>query len=172
MPDISKIDKNFIINNEFELDDVCFYSVKENPWCLFGLMYDDFFRRMPETVAKNVNEGVQTLHKNTSGGRIRFRTNSEYVSIRAVMPDKVVFSHMPNTGVSGFDMYVENRYTKTFGPPFDISDGYESVFDFEDSKEREIQLFAKHKFNEQLTLDYCYIYVFKAYLSILIVLAI
>lgn len=140
MPDITEIDKNFKSNRKLDLDDICFYNVKENPWCLFGLIDDVFFRRMPEEVARNVNEGVYGLHTNTSGGRIRFRTDSEYVAIRAVMPDKVVFSHMPITGVSGFDMYTGEDYIRTFIPPVDLQGGFEEVHHFADRCEREIMI--------------------------------
>ena len=32
--DISKIDKNFVVETELNLPDVVFYDVKENPFCL------------------------------------------------------------------------------------------------------------------------------------------
>ena len=140
MPDITEIDKNFKTSNNLEADDVYYYNVKENSWCIFGILFDDFFRRMPKDIADKVNEGVQALHTNTSGGRIRFKTNSRYVKIRAVMPNTVVFSHMPCTGVSGFDMYVDGDYVKTFVPPVDLSEGYEDVYDFNEVCEREIMI--------------------------------
>ena len=140
MPDITKIDQNFITNEKLKLDDVSFYNVKEHPWCLFGLMYDELFRRMPKEVAETVNEGVLALHSNTSGGRIKFCTNSAYVAICAKMPDKVVFSHMPNTGVSGFDMYVEKDYVKTFIPPVDMAGGFEAKHHFGNNCDREITI--------------------------------
>lgn len=140
MPDITEIDHNFKSENKIELNDVCFYSVKENPWCLFGLIDDGVFRRIPEDVAGKVNEGVYELHTNTSGGRVRFRTDSPYVAICAVMPDEVHFSHMPNTGVSGFDMYVDDAFVKTFIPPVVLSEGYEGVHHFEYGHNREITI--------------------------------
>lgn len=140
MPDITEIDKNFKNSNKSEFDDVCFYDVKENLWCVFGLVCDDFFRRMPCDISERVSAGVKALHTNTAGGRIRFRTDSRYVSIRAVMPDNVVFPHMPFTGVSGFDMYADGEYVKTFIPPVEWSGGYEDMFDFNDTSEREIMI--------------------------------
>lgn len=41
-------------------------------------MFDDMFRRMPKEIAENVNDGVLSLHSNTSGGRLRFITDSHY----------------------------------------------------------------------------------------------
>ena len=140
MPNITEIDQNFKSAAKLDLDDVYFHNVKENPWCVFGLIYDELFRRMPQDIANNFNEGVQALHTNTSGGRIRFKTNSPYIAICAVMPDNVVFPHMPSTGVSGFDMYVNEDYIKTFIPPTDMTGGYEDVFHFEEICEREITI--------------------------------
>ena len=140
MPKITEIDKNFKTIAKLNLDDERLYNVKENPWCIFGLIYDDLFRRMPQDIADKVNEGVQALHTNTSGGRIRFRTDSSYVAIHAIMPDNVIFPHMPCTGVSGFDIYVNGNYTKTFIPPTEISKGYEDVYHFEKSGEKEIMI--------------------------------
>ena len=77
MSDITKIDKNFKYDNSIELDDVCFCNIKENPWCVFGLMWDERFRRIPKELAEKVNEGVVDLHSKTAGGRLRFKTDSE-----------------------------------------------------------------------------------------------
>ena len=77
MNDISKIDKNFAVETDLNLPDVVFYDVKENPFCLFGVSYiDGCYRRLPEDIARATNEGVLRLHKNTSGGRLRFMTDS------------------------------------------------------------------------------------------------
>jgi lysophospholipase L1-like esterase len=137
---ISEIDKNFNVDDGLDLSDVKYYSVKENPWCLYGLMFDDVFRRMPKMVAENVNEGVLALHTNTSGGRLRFVTDSPYVAIVAKMPDKVHFPHMPQTGVTGFDMYIDNRFHSAFIPPIDMENSFSSVNYFENSTERNITI--------------------------------
>ena len=50
---------------------------------------------MPKETAEKVNNGVLSLHTNTSGGRLRFITDSPYVAIVAKMPDKVHPTHMP-----------------------------------------------------------------------------
>ena len=141
MFDISKVDSNFIIETNTDKKDINFHSIDDAPFKIYGVFKENGkYRRMPEEVAKTVSEGVYILHTNTAGGRVRFVTDSPYIVINASMDGLGKMSHFPLTGSAGFDMYVENRYTKTFVPPFDISDGYESVFDFEDSKEREITI--------------------------------
>ena len=47
---------------------------------------------------------------------------------------------MAMTGARGFDVYADNDYVKTFIPPFDMKDGYESIIDFETNKLKEITI--------------------------------
>lgn len=140
MSKIYEIDKNFNVESNLNLKDAQYYNVKENPWCLYGLLIDDIFRRMPKQTAEKVNDGVLSLHSNTSGGRLRFITDSPYVAIVAKMPDNVHFPHMPQTGISGFDMYVDKRFYSSFIPPVDMEDSFSSVSSFETSAERSITI--------------------------------
>lgn len=130
MEQISKIDPNFKIDTKLELENVRFYSALNEPFSLHGVFYQDGrFRRIPEKVAESVSPAVLKLHTHTAGGRIRFKTDSSYIAIKAVMPQIVKMSHFPLTGSAGFDLYVgsEEQYVKTFVPPFSIEDGFESV---------------------------------------------
>ena len=93
---------------------------------------------MPSDVAANVSKNVDALHLCTAGGRVRFATDSPYIAIKAIMPKICHFSHMPLTGSSGFDLYVdspdgtESIYARTFVPPYRMEDGYESKINFTD----------------------------------------
>lgn len=140
MKKISEIDKNFNIKTNIDKQDICFYDIKENQSCLFGVRWDNGFRRMPESIAKNVSEGVYALHTNTSGGRIRFSTDSPYVAISANIKSIVSFSHMPQTGVSGFDMYVDEIFKGAFIPPLDMSDGFNGILNLQDRKKHNITI--------------------------------
>lgn len=95
---------------------------------------------MPENIARGVSEGVYVLHSNTAGGRVRFVTDSPYIAIYAKMDGLGKMPHFALTGSIGFDLYVDNYYTNTFVPPFDIKDGYESIFEFEKKEQREITI--------------------------------
>lgn len=141
MHDISKIDKNFVVKTKIEKDDINFYTVDEAPFKVYGVFREkDRYRRLPETVAKTVNEGVYGLHANTAGGRVRFITDSPYIAIHAEMDNVGKMPHFPLTGSAGFDLYVDNVYTKTFVPPFNIENGYESVCEFKSKEIREITI--------------------------------
>ena len=142
---ISQVDKNFKIETELKKEDIKFYDVKGEPFKIYGIYYEDGrFRRLPEDVAKATNSGVHALHSHTAGGRVRFKTDSPYIAIHAKMPAIGKMPHFALTGSAGFDMYEsvdgKEKYVKTFVPPFNIKDGYESVIDFEAVKEREITI--------------------------------
>lgn len=141
MFDISKVDNNFTIESNVDKKDIKFYKIDEEPFKVFGVFRENGkYRRMPEDVAKNVSNGVYALHTNTAGGRVRFVTDSPYIAIYAKMDGLGKMSHFAQTGSIGFDLYIDNCYAKTFVPPFDIKDGYESVFDLEKKERREITI--------------------------------
>jgi len=84
MTDITKIDPNMKVEAQVTEPDIVFYDVNSAPFQLHGVFYENGkFRRMSEEVAKNVSEGVYALHANTAGGRVRFKTNSKCVAIKA-----------------------------------------------------------------------------------------
>ena len=145
MKKIDEIDKNFKVETKLGKTDIEFYSVLESPFSVYGLIYENGkFRRMPKDVAKSVSEGVLYLHSNTAGGRVRFRTDSPYVAISAKMEKIGKMDHFAMTGSAGFDMYVrengKEKYTTTFRFDVDITDGYESLFDFKSTNMREITI--------------------------------
>ena len=144
MSDISKIDSNFKVETNIKEKDIKFYNANQAPFEIFGVFYDNGkYRRMPENVAKTVNEGVYGLHTNTAGGRVRFKTDSRYVAINTKMFSIGKMPHFALTGSSGFDLYVceeTPNYVSTFTPPFNIQDGYESIIYFSSSKMREITI--------------------------------
>lgn len=126
-------------------EDHWFHSCLEPPFHVYGLTWDgERFRRMPQEAADTVSEGVSALCRATAGGRVRFRTNSPYVAIRAEMDEIARMSHFALTGTAAFDLYYKEDqefiYAGTFIPPLDVSDGYESALylPWTDGKEREI----------------------------------
>ena len=134
--DISQIDKNFKIETKLDLPDVAFYDATQSPLSLYGVfMENGKLRRMPEAVARSVNDGVLGLHANTAGGRVRFYTDSPYVAIKAVMKGAVCrMPHFTLCGSAGFDLYGKEgdsyTYLHTYQPPYDMKDGFESVYRF------------------------------------------
>ena len=143
MSNISQIDRNFAVQTSLNIENIRFHSIREEPFSIYGVFYENgAYRRLPEQVAQSVSEKVYQLHTHTAGGRVRFVTDSRYVAIKAVMHNIGKMPHFALTGSAGFDLYVGKRqeYFGAFVPPFDISDGYESVVRFDSQAQREITL--------------------------------
>lgn len=128
---IEKLDKNFTISTTIDETDITWFNVRETPFALYGILYDETqkrFLRMPHELAKNISDGVEALNTNTSGGRVRFKTDSSCIAIHAIMDSSKGMSHMPRTGQSGFDLYRRcndrEMYFSTFIPPQNWEYGY------------------------------------------------
>lgn len=141
MSDISKIDRNFSVKTSIEKEGIKFFNADGAPFKIYGVFRENGkYRRMSEAVAKTVSEGVYILHSNTAGGRVRFVTDSTYIAINAEMDGLGKMPHFAFTGSIGFDLYVGNEYIKTFVPSFEITEGYESIIEFETKEIREITI--------------------------------
>lgn len=128
-------------------DDIRFYDVRNEPFEVYGLYNyrtEPQFKRLPDAIGQNVNDGVAQLYTNTAGGRVRFSTDSRYVAIRAVEPHIGWSANITLNGCAGFDLYVDDpettgsQYYRTFTPPTDIKDDhrYESILKFPDRRLR------------------------------------
>lgn len=141
---IEKIDKNFEINHTVEKDDISWLDVREEPFELYGFYNaktESVFKRMPSELGKKVSESLFNLAHKSSGGRVIFSTNSKYIAIRASVTKMDLMAHMPITGSSGFDMYLTNEngsciYNSTFVPSTSDKYGYESLYEFDERKNR------------------------------------
>lgn len=111
--DISKIDKNFALENISETD-IEWISAHDERFTLCGVYHDgERYVRLPYEVAKATNDGVANLYKHTSGGRLRFITDSPYVAVKAIIDKPDVMSNMPLTGSAGFAIYIGGVYKNT-----------------------------------------------------------
>lgn len=128
---LEQIDKNFVVDTNINEPDLVWHNVKEYPFAIHGVMYDETekrYLRVPSEIACNVSKGLAAMNRRTAGGRVRFRTDSSFIAIRVVVSPAAAMSHMPRTGQSGFDMYrmVDERetYFTTFLPPTTWENGY------------------------------------------------
>ena len=139
MSDITKIDKNFVIETKIEQEGLKFYSVEEEPFQIYGVFKENGkYRRMPEAIAKSINPGVAYLHADTAGGRVRFVTDSPYIAIHTKTDRVCRLPHFALSGSAGFDLYADGEYVGTFVPPYNLEDGFESLKEFHD-KERKMR---------------------------------
>jgi len=66
------------------------------------------YTRLPRVAEKTVRDAVWNLSRHTAGLLIRFRSNSEKISVRYQVGGNFEMPHMPATGVSGVDLYAKN----------------------------------------------------------------
>ena len=152
MKKLQDVDKNFKIETKLTEKDIKFYDVKEKPFDLYGFYSSnkgERFTRIPKELAEKTNDGVAVLYTNTSGGRVRFKTNSPYVAISVKYPSMVCFPTMTVLGSSGFDMYVYENGTYSYAncsdfipePSIDQEPhSFESIHYFNNEKLRDITI--------------------------------
>ena len=126
-----------------EKEDIVFYDIRKAPFDVYGL-YDyknqDAFIRLPQEVADTVNEGVAHLHREPSGGRIRFCSDSPYIAVKIEYEqvDEKIQAAMNRS--AGCDVYIHNELTCEFicclAPNSKQKEGFESMFDFGEKKLR------------------------------------
>ena len=66
---------NVTCYTDFGRSDYTLYDCRQQPFVLHGF-YDAYrqpsFKRLPDEVGMNVNDGVKVLYLQTAGGRVRF----------------------------------------------------------------------------------------------------
>lgn len=98
------------------MENIIFYEPYKAPFEIFGLYGDpekNGYCRLPEEVAKATSTDVATLYKNTSGGRIRFKTNSEKIVLK-VKGKYYTSWHTTPMMRRGADVYVDTARGSTF----------------------------------------------------------
>lgn len=139
--------RTVILDTSLKEPDIIFYNTRRDPFKVYGLYKyreQDVCRRLPKEVAEATGKSVSILSAQTSGARLRFKTDSAYVAIHVKMPYVNKLAHMPLTGTSGFDLYIESdggsRYAGTFMPETNAVDGYESIIKFGSRKMRSLTI--------------------------------
>ena len=117
MKRIEEIDKNF----KAELpvfEGMKTYDIHNAPFSLYGLKFGEKgFYRMDTEVADRVSDGVSALNFNTSGGVLRFRTDSVKITLTAELPDLCLMNHMALSGSSSFGIYCDGDFCGVFRAP-------------------------------------------------------
>ncbi len=147
MGKIEDIDKNFRIEKVGERE-LIFIDVTEEPFVLTGFYWfaeDGKFLRLPEKALSSMSEGVAFLAWHTSGGMLRFKTDSKSLALRAKLSEIPMMMHMPASGNSGFDLYEGSGINKTFlrnvMPAYNSDEIDVMLFENYDEKMREFTLY-------------------------------
>ena len=109
---IEKYDANFKAIN-ISSSEVEFFDAKTIDGALYGIYYcntEKLYRRMPKEVADEVSEGVAHLAYHTASGRLKIKTNSPYLVIRAEETPNSVMNNMPISSQWGFSIKENGVY--------------------------------------------------------------
>ena len=87
-----------------------YLDVRNEPFHVYGLC--SYFKRVPESVAVECLEGVGRLAANTTGARVRFRTNSDYIVVHAELESYDLPSSKALIAAKDFDIYLVEREGK------------------------------------------------------------
>jgi len=98
-----------------------YIDVRNEPISLHG--FCEPFRRVPENVAKATSEGIAQLSTVSTGGRIRFRTDSDYIVVHAELSDVSPSDGSSPVACSSFDIYLKENGKQAFRGVFFPSQG-------------------------------------------------
>lgn len=147
--EITKVDQN-LAPVEIHSEGMKSYDINQPPFRIYGLCRSEGetdFKRLPHDLALSIpSDGIKWLYTHTSGGRIRFKTDSQRFILRCTWNVCGRMDHMPLTGSSCFDLYVNGVFHNVFRPgvgadgkaPLPLDQGYESTISFPDRQMRDI----------------------------------
>ena len=110
--EIAKLDPNHKAAEGLEGQQVVFYDGLKTPFELTGFPWrksaDAPLYRLPATLTEaDINQRVLNLAHHTSGGAIRFASDSSLIIVRAMIAHGTDHSHMPRTGTTGLDLVID-----------------------------------------------------------------
>ncbi len=110
------------------------FNFKDAPIRIFGarLNKDNRLVRMDDEVAKTVNEYTAVRIFAGAGVRIRFKTDSKKIKLKATVASNTIDWAIPLSGSCGIDVFEENERIKIFNAPnYDVLE-FESTFEKSD----------------------------------------
>ncbi|MBO4547780.1 MAG: hypothetical protein J5758_01050, partial [Abditibacteriota bacterium] len=113
----------FAQGGESAAGDTVWYDAAEAPMTLCGVLapteQEPYYHRLPAEVAESTSEAVVKLSRQTAGGRVRFVTDSPYITIRASFWVCEPLLNLTQISSAGFGIYIqkgrgpEKYYAKT-----------------------------------------------------------
>ena len=146
IPTAQKLDPNMALKKA-DADGIVWFDPMEDPFGLTGFEWikeDSVYKRLPLNPDWEIPNAVNRLSNHTAGGQVRFRTNSKKILLKVELRERSGMYHMPATGQSGFDLYMEKngiqRYLKTTRFSNDSLKYQVELFNNEDEKMRSFTL--------------------------------
>ena len=135
----AQIDKNFSMLKAVQREGLTYYNAEN--FDVYGVKrIDSVYRRMPYDAALAVSEKVAMISTECAGGRVRFATDSPYISIFVKYRSVAKVPNYSHTATMGFDLYSGQRYIGCFVPNMDAVESMEGVIDLEEIAFREYTL--------------------------------
>src|SRR5690606_8986301 len=69
----------------------------------------DSYDRFPARAQEKVRDIVWKLSRNSTGLKVRFRSDAPEIKVKYVVSERLEMPHMPATGVSGVDLYAKDQ---------------------------------------------------------------
>jgi hypothetical protein len=114
-----KLDANMALHKA-DVNGIVWFDAREDPFNLVGFEWikqEPIYRRLPVHPDWEIRDAVDQLANHTAGGQVRFSTDSKRILVKVELGEKSGMYHMPATGQSGFDLYLQDegvqKYLKT-----------------------------------------------------------
>ena len=134
---MKQYDVNMIVETKLGDYDVVFYDAEAEPFRIYGVWREgDTLCRVPRAVAETVSEGIFNRRITTSGGRVRFITDSPFVAVKVEYAACEQNDIAPLACTVGFDLYADGVYATTYRYKLEFDKELIGVKDFGDRKER------------------------------------
>ena len=107
--------------NNTTMESPVYIDVRKEPFSLHG--FCEPFRRVPADVAAATSETVEVLSKVTAGGRVRFRTTSDFIVVHAEVDELRGGMTSSFVATSSFDIFMKEKGEHRFRGIFIPSQG-------------------------------------------------
>lgn len=132
---MKNIDENLVAKKP-TAEGIEYYDILETNADLYGVTYYETqgrYARLPLDIAESVSPGVRSHAELTAGGRLRFKTDSPVIRIKAEWDYLVRFAHFPLTGSCALSLYADysdgsSKFIHCFIPPLNPEKGYEAEY--------------------------------------------
>ncbi len=134
------VDKNMIFESRLNVDGLVYRNYLQKPFRLHGLVLENGkCIRLPESVARATSDNVYDMYQTSTGGRLRFVSDSPYVAIRAALSREERIPNMTAIGTLGFDLYADGEYAGSFVPSMTEST-YEAIVRLPERRNRSFMI--------------------------------
>lgn len=136
-------DKNLFSESVVFDETVCFYDITKAPFRIYGnsTVADNIYARMPETFSQKVSAGVFDSAARSAGVRVRFKTNSKRLGIKAHYRKCSQAVTQSALSAKGFDVYVNGKYRTSLRPEEEMELYYEQLANIGDEAEKDIIIY-------------------------------